>query len=68
MELTFAQQSLAFLWSIALGAAYGVIYGAVKILRLALRFGRAVCIARRPRCGICCLSSICRYAAAVHPE
>lgn len=45
MELTFAQQSLAFLWSIALGAAYGVIYGAVKILRLALRFGRAVCIA-----------------------
>ncbi len=30
--------------------------------------GRAVCIARRPRCGICCLSSICRYAAAVHPE
>ena len=30
--------------------------------------GRAVCIARRPRCGICCLGSICRYAAAAHPE
>ncbi len=23
--------------------------------------GRAVCIARRPKCGICCLADICRY-------
>lgn len=23
--------------------------------------GRAVCIARRPKCGICCLKDICRY-------
>jgi endonuclease-3 len=24
--------------------------------------GRAVCIARRPQCGKCCLRDICRYA------
>ena len=23
--------------------------------------GRAVCIARRPQCGMCCLCDICRY-------
>ena len=25
--------------------------------------GRAVCVARRPQCGNCCLRTICRYAA-----
>jgi endonuclease-3 len=27
--------------------------------------GRAVCVARRPKCEICCLNSICRYATSV---
>ncbi|MCI1305678.1 MAG: endonuclease III [Lachnospiraceae bacterium] len=30
--------------------------------------GRAVCIARRPQCGRCCLSDICRYAAEMKKE
>ncbi len=27
--------------------------------------GRAVCVARRPQCDICCLKDICRYAKAL---
>ena len=33
MELSFAQQSTAFLYSIPLGAAMGIVYGALALLR-----------------------------------
>lgn len=36
MELSFARQSAAFLYSIPLGAALGVIYGMLKLLRISL--------------------------------
>jgi len=29
--------------------------------------GRAVCTARNPACGICCISGLCRYAKSDHP-
>lgn len=41
MELTFARQSAAFLWSVPLGAALGVLYGLFRLLRFALRPGKA---------------------------
>lgn len=33
MELTFAQQSVAFLWSIVLGISMGLFYGILKFIR-----------------------------------
>ena len=36
MELSFAQQSTAFLYSVPLGASLGVIYGIIKLLRASL--------------------------------
>lgn len=36
MELSFEQQSTAFLYSLPLGAALGVIYGILKLIRFAL--------------------------------
>ena len=41
MELSFAQQSGAFLWSMVLGAALGVFYGALKFVRYTFSPGRA---------------------------
>ena len=38
MELTFAQQSTAFLWSVVLGIALGVVYGIFRFIRTALNF------------------------------
>lgn len=35
MELTFYQQSVAFMYSVLLGLALGVIYGVLKIIRIA---------------------------------
>ena len=35
MELDFARQSAAFLYSIPLGAALGIVYGALKLIRSA---------------------------------
>jgi endonuclease-3 len=29
--------------------------------------GRAVCVARRPQCGLCCLAQVCDYAAGQGP-
>ena len=45
LELTFAQQSVAFMWSFVLGAGLGVLYGALKFLRFTLTPGRAAIIA-----------------------
>lgn len=44
MELTFAQQSIAFLYSILLGSVLGTLYGAFKILRLSFDFGKVAII------------------------
>ena len=30
--------------------------------------GRAVCVARRPQCSICCLQDVCRHFLALSPE
>ena len=45
LELTFIQQSTAFLYSILLGVALGVLYGPFKIFRLAFCRSRAAIIA-----------------------
>lgn len=42
MELTFAQQSAAFLWSVPLGAALAVLYGVIKFIRFLFTPGKAV--------------------------
>lgn len=44
MELTFAQQSTAFLWSIILGIALGVVYGVFRFIRTALDFRKAATV------------------------
>ncbi len=36
MELTFLQQSIAFLYSLILGVGAGVFYGVIKIIRISL--------------------------------
>lgn len=41
MELSFAQQSGAFLWSVALGTALAVLYGVLKFIRFSFSPGRA---------------------------
>lgn len=41
MELTFAEQSLAFLFSIILGVFLGVIYGVFKFVRVAFNLKKA---------------------------
>lgn len=41
LELSFAQQSTAFFWSLAMGAALGVLYSAFKLLRVIFTPGRA---------------------------
>ena len=41
MELTWAQQSAAFCYSILLGAALGVLYGALKFWRVSFSLGKA---------------------------
>lgn len=40
MELEFAQQSAAFLWSILLGAALGVIYGVLSLIRFTFKLSK----------------------------
>ena len=40
MELTFAQQSTAFLWSLALGVIFAVAYGPFKIFRMCFCNGK----------------------------
>jgi hypothetical protein len=40
LELTFAQQSTAFLYSILLGIAFGVIYGPLKAIRVTFSLGK----------------------------
>ncbi|MBQ1453587.1 MAG: spore cortex biosynthesis protein YabQ [Ruminococcus sp.] len=45
LELTFEQQTVAFMWSFALGAGLGVFYGALKFLRFTFSLGRATVIA-----------------------
>ena len=45
LELTFIQQSTAFLYSIPLGIALGILYGVFKFLRTAFNFGRVTVIA-----------------------
>ena len=44
MELSAAQQTAAFLWSIPLGAALGVLYGVFKFSRFAFRLGKAATV------------------------
>ena len=41
MELSFWQQTAAFLWSLVLGGALSVLYGALKFLRFCFSFGKA---------------------------
>ena len=41
MELDFAQQTTAFLWSIIPGIALGLIYGIIKFLRALFKIGKA---------------------------
>lgn len=45
VELTFVQQSTAFLYSLLLGLALGAFYEAVKIVRLSFNLGRAGTVA-----------------------
>ncbi|MBR1483758.1 MAG: spore cortex biosynthesis protein YabQ [Ruminococcus sp.] len=40
MELSFAEQSQAFLWSLLLGAALGVLYGVIKFIRFTFISGK----------------------------
>ncbi len=44
VELTFAQQSAAFLWSFLPGVCLGVLYGALRFLRVCLSPGKAAVI------------------------
>lgn len=44
MELSFARQSIAFLYSIPFGAAIGVVYGVLKIIRIAFSLKKAAVI------------------------
>lgn len=44
VELTFAQQSAAFLWSFLPGVCLGVLYGAVRFMRVCFSAGRAAVI------------------------
>lgn len=44
MELTFAQQTTAFLWSIALGVFLGIFYGLLKIIRISASSGKALTV------------------------
>ena len=41
MELSFAQQSSAFLWSFVLGASLSALYGVFRLLRCTFSFGKA---------------------------
>lgn len=41
MELSFAQQSAAFLWSVALGVSLAVLYGIFKFIRFSFSPGKA---------------------------
>ena len=45
VELSFAQQSAAFLWSVLLGASLGAFYGILRFARFAFRLGRAATFA-----------------------
>lgn len=45
MELSFAKQSIAFLYSIPFGAAIGTIYGVLKIIRIAFSLKKGAVIA-----------------------
>lgn len=44
MELTFAQQSIAFLRSIVLGVALGMVYGIFRFIRIAFGFKKIATI------------------------
>ncbi len=44
MELTFEQQSFAFLWSIPLGAALGALYGVLALIRFAFNSKKSTVI------------------------
>ncbi len=44
MELNFYQQSIAFLWSIPLGVAVGILYGVIKFIRTAFDFRKTATI------------------------
>ncbi len=44
MELSFAQQTAAFGWSILLGAGLALFYGVLKFLRVLFSFGKAAVI------------------------
>ena len=54
MELSFAQQSTAFLYSIPLGAALGVIYGALALLRYTFSVKKAAVITLDILYMLCC--------------
>ena len=54
MELSFAQQSAAFLYSIPLGAALGVIYGALALLRYTFSVKKGAVIALDILYMLCC--------------
>ena len=41
MELSFSEQSAAFLWSLVLGCGLGVVYGVLRLLRVAFSLRRA---------------------------
>ena len=45
MELSFAEQTLAFGYSVVLGAALAVLYGVIKFFRFAFSFGKAAVVA-----------------------
>ena len=45
MELSFAQQSIAFGWSFALGAGLGVLYGLLRFLRFSFSLGKTAVFA-----------------------
>ena len=45
MELSFAQQSVAFGWSFALGAGLGVLYGLLRFLRFSFSLGKTAVFA-----------------------
>ena len=54
MELSFAQQSTAFLYSIPLGAVLGIIYGALALLRHGFKMKKGAVIALDILYMLCC--------------
>ncbi len=45
MEITFIQQTTAFIWSVVLGLCLGAVYEGIRILKTAFSFGKGIVFA-----------------------